>query len=450
MAGHGSDGAVKTHKSRKGIVIGVVIVVVVIVGVGAWLLWHNASTGNNRPQTFTQTVAATQGTQTQTVSLSGTLAPQDQANLSFSVSGTVTHVYVKVGDTVTMGQKLADVDPSSLQNAVDLAQANLTSAQASYNDAVSANSSSSSLTAAKAQVTSAQASLTSAKDSLANAVLKSTINGTVASVGLSVGDTIGSGSSGNGGSSLGGSSYANAYANAATSATSSSSITVISTSKWLVNATVGSADLGSLKAGQKAQITPDGATKPIVGTVASVGIVATSTSSSGSSTFPVVINLTGIQQDLYSGTNATAVVTVATYDNVLTVPTAAVTTANGQAQVTVSKNGQTSTQQVTTGRVFGNETEITKGLNPGDQVVITVTMFRGGLAGGLPSGAATGRAGMFGGGMGGNGGGGIQINPGGGGGYGGGGYGGNGGGGQYVGGGGAIGLGNTSLAGTMR
>lgn len=60
--------------------------------------------------------------------------------------------------------------------------------------------------------------------------------------------------------------------------------------------------------------------------VTSIGIVASSISD-GSATFPVVVTLDGSHPELYSGTTASAMVTVASYDNVLSVPTAAITTA---------------------------------------------------------------------------------------------------------------------------
>ena len=50
------------------------------------------------------TVPVTTGTIQQTVASSGTIEPASQANLNFAVSGTVTAVDVKAGQTVTAGQ----------------------------------------------------------------------------------------------------------------------------------------------------------------------------------------------------------------------------------------------------------------------------------------------------------------------------------------------------------
>ena len=51
----------------------------------------------------TVTVAVTTGTIQQTVASSGTIEPASQANLNSAVSGTVTAVDVKAGQTVTVG-----------------------------------------------------------------------------------------------------------------------------------------------------------------------------------------------------------------------------------------------------------------------------------------------------------------------------------------------------------
>jgi macrolide-specific efflux system membrane fusion protein len=82
------------------------------------------------PNTRTRLVAVSQGTVSQTVSASGSVASAATANASFTTSGTVTEVDVKVGDVVTKGQTLAKVDPTAAQAALNTAKANLTAAQA--------------------------------------------------------------------------------------------------------------------------------------------------------------------------------------------------------------------------------------------------------------------------------------------------------------------------------
>ena len=382
---------------KKWLLLSVAFVVLVAAGVGGWMFSRSRNTAAN--QTTSRTVQATLGTQTQTVSLDGTLSPRKQSDVNFAVSGTITTVYVKAGDTVSKGQKLARVDDTDLQDAVDVASANLTTANANYDEVVDNDGSSAAIASAKAQVSSAKAALTSAKQDLANAVLRSPIAGTVAAVNADEGDSVtGSGSSSSSKSSgSGGSSSSGSGSSSTTSTTSTAQFSVISTATWKLEGTVGSADLGSLKAGQSVEVTPSGAAEAIKGTVASVGIVATSTSD-GAATFPVVINLSGTHKDLYSGTTGTAVITTGSYDDVLTVPTAAIRTENGKTVVTKVNGTATSTVEVTVGKVFGTYTQITKGLSEGDSVQITFTRPSGTSSSGTNNQNGGGFGGGFGGG----------------------------------------------------
>ena len=371
---------------KRWLALGLAVVVLAGVGVGTWFLLKpttNATTSTSR------TVQVTKGTQTMTVALDGTLSPRKQSNVNFGVSGTVTSVKVKAGEKVTKGQKLATIDDSDLTDAVDLAEANLTTAKANLSDVYDNDGSSAAVTSAKAQVSSARAALAQANQNLDDAVLRSPIAGTVASVSLEDGDTV-TGSCSSGSGSSGGSSTST------TSTASTAQFVVISTSTWKLEGSVGSADLASLKAGQEVAISTDATTDELTGTVASVGIVATSTSD-GAATFPIVINLAGTHKDLYSGTTASAVITTGSYPDVLTVPTAAIRTEDAKTVVTKVTGTTTTTTEVTIGTVFGSFTEIKSGLAEGDSVQITFTRPSSTATSG--SGSDTG--GGFGGGLGG-------------------------------------------------
>lgn len=399
------------------------LAVVVIAGVGGYLLLRPGPSA--APQTISRTVQVEKGTQTRTVSLDGTLSPRKQSDVNFAVSGTVTDVYVKAGDKVKKNQKLARINDTDLADAVDLAQANLTTARANYTEVIDNDGSSAAINSANAQVASARAALASAKRDLANAVLRSPIAGTVAAVTAEEGDSVTGGGTSSSSSSSSSRTGSGSGSGSGSSSTSSSTaqFSVIATATWKLEGSVGSADLGSLKAGQSVAVTPSGAEKPIKGTVASVGIVATSTSD-GAATFPVVVNLSGTHTDLFSGTTAGAVITTGSYPDVLTVPTAAIRTENGATVATKVDGDATSTVQVSVGRVFGNATEITSGLAEGDSVQLTFT--RPAASGGTGDQQGGRGGGGFGGGFGGGGFGGPGGGGQGGGGQGGGGQGGNG------------------------
>src|SRR5271167_2879806 len=93
------------RRYRWPIIGGVVVLVAGVVGLTLWLT--SGSTPATGLTVTTATVSAQTGTIQQTVASSGTLEPASQAGLNFAVSGTVTGVNVKAGQTVTAGQVLA-------------------------------------------------------------------------------------------------------------------------------------------------------------------------------------------------------------------------------------------------------------------------------------------------------------------------------------------------------
>ena len=65
-----------------------------------------------------------------------------------------------------------------------------------------------------------------------------------------------------------------------------------------------------------------------------------------------------------------AAIVVKQVDNVLTVPSAALTSEGDVTYVTLSKNGKETKTKVVIGTVYGASTQITSGPSEGDQVVI--------------------------------------------------------------------------------
>lgn len=379
---------------RRWVVITSTAVVLAGGTTGAWALTRSSSSSSPT----STLVTATQGTQAQTVATTGTIEPAQMSNLTFSVSGTVTAVAVSVGQKVSKGDVLATVGTTTLQSAVTTASAAVTAA--SQQLASASGSSATQLASAEAQLAQAQSTLALAQDNLKAASLTAPFSGVVASVGVAVGDVVGSGSSGGsgaaGGSSGGGLSSGSSNTSGSSAASSSSAIILVNTSSWVVNATVGSADLGKLKKGMQAQITPSGATTLVFGTVASIGIVATS-SNSGSATFPVVIDVTGSPSGLFAGSTSTVELIVKQEPNVITIPTAAIHTVNGNTIVYKQVNGSKVTTPVTIGTSYGPLTQILSGITAGDQVVVTFTRPGGTGGRGLGGGNGTRTGGGFGG-----------------------------------------------------
>ncbi len=423
------------RRYRWPIVGAVVVLIAAAVGLSLWL-----TSGSSTPVGLTVTTVtapATTGTIQQTVASSGTLEPASQATLNFAVSGTVTGVDVKAGQTVTAGQVLANVDPTALTEDVNAAQASVTAAEDRLASDEASNAATSTIDTDEASVTSSESSLSTAQTNLNDASLTSTIAGTVASVNLTTGQQVtgtGSGGGGTGGTSgtgdTGASSDAAASADSSSSSTGSGSssgqITVIGTDSYIVNTTVDDTEIGQITDGDQVDITPSGSATPVYGTVGSISLVGSQ--SSDVTTFPVVIDVTGNPTGLYAGGSADVSIIVKQLNDVTEVPTDAISySTSGQATVTEVVNGAHVVKDVTVGAAESGETQILSGISAGDKVLEREVKFN------APSGGA---GGLFGGGTGGRLGGGAGGGFFGGGGGGGGGFGGAGGGG--FGGGGAV------------
>ncbi len=424
------------RRRRRMVVLLVVAVLLVAGGATALGLWLSSGNAPAAGLTFTDTdVTVGTGTIQQTVAASGTLEPAQSSDADFAVSGTVTAVDVKPGQVVTAGQVLATVDPSALQADVAAAQANLDAARARLSSDESSGAAASQVDSDEASVTSAQSQLTSANTDLADASLTAPIAGTVASVNLSVGQQVsgsgggGTGSGGSGGSGVGaggsggtGETGSGGSGGTGSSGSSTAQVSIISTSAFNVATTVDDTQIGQIQLGDQAVITPTGSSTPVYGTVTGVDLEATDTS--GVADFPVTIGITGSPSGLFAGATAEVSIIVQQLNNVVEVPTAAITYANGSAQVTVvGPGGAHVVTPVTVGAssTTTGETQITHGVRAGQKIIERVAHFTlpSGVGG---SGSPFGRRFTGGGGFPGGG----TFTGGGGGGFGGGGFGGGG------------------------
>jgi HlyD family secretion protein len=135
-------------------------IAVIVVAIGAGLLLSLSSSGSAAPQVSTTTV--TIGSVVASVAGSGSIAAAQTLDQSFQTSGTVTHVFVKEGDSVMAGQPLAQLDTRDLELQVAGAQAALDSATTRLAQTKDGNIQPADITAQEAAVASAQAQLTSA------------------------------------------------------------------------------------------------------------------------------------------------------------------------------------------------------------------------------------------------------------------------------------------------
>jgi len=395
----------------------IIIVAAVVVATGGGVAW--AATRPTADASTTSFATATTATLKQTVSSSGTIQPAQQQNLNFAVSGQVTGVTATVGQQVTVGQALATVNSAALAANVAEAQATVSTDQARLSSDQTAGASSAQIAADQAAVTAAQNSLANAQNALGEATLTSPIDGTVASVNLTVGQQVsgGSTSSSSGGSSGGGGQGGGAggggqgggastgSSGSSSASSSSAQVVVISTNTYVVNASVDDTEVGLVKNGEQATITANGSTQPVYGTVTSVAMLASSSSTVPS--YPVSIAVTGTPTGLHPGASATVAITVKQVTDAVVVPTAAIHYENGNAVVYQMDAGKQVSKQVSTGMTSGGQTQITEGLSDGDQVVVPSRATGTGTTGTGRGTGGTGGTGGRGGGTGGLGGGGF-------------------------------------------
>jgi multidrug efflux pump subunit AcrA (membrane-fusion protein) len=322
--------------------------------------------------------------------------------LSFGVSGRVSAVDVSVGENVTRGQTLATIDSTALADQVAGDKATVSSDQDQLATDRAGGAATSAIDSDESQITSAETQLSTAEADLSDARLTATFSGTVASVDLAVGDTVSGGSDGGSSASTptGGSAGAASTAGSASDSSASSSsgsgggITLISTHSYTIGTTVDDTEVGEVKDGDPATITPSNSTTSLSGTVTSVSLIASS-SDSAVAAFPVVIDVTGSPTGIYPGATATVGIVIKQLDDVVEIPTAAISYSGGQASVTEVSAGSPKTVDVTTGVSLDGETQITSGLRAGDTIVEEITKFKtsGGSTRSLFGGAGAARTG---------------------------------------------------------
>jgi multidrug efflux pump subunit AcrA (membrane-fusion protein) len=366
----------------------VVVVVCAGTGVGAWAATRSSDPAAAAYQPYTVRT----GTIRQSVASSGTVQPAQQANLNFPVSGQVTAVSATVGQQVAAGQVLATINSASQAASVAQAQANLANDNAKLSNDQSNGGSSAQISADQAAVSAAQNQLTDAQKALSQATMASPITGVVAAVNLTVGQSVsagggtsgnsasggstgngGSGNGGNGGGGNGGAGGGAGFGGSGSTASSSSAnsstaqIVVIATDSYVVNASVDDTEVGQVKNGDQAVITPNGVTAPVYGTVSSVAMVPTTTS--GVPSYPVTIKVTGSPDGLHAGAGAQVSIVVKQLSDVLVVPTSALHYTNGRAEVYQDAAGKVSVP-VTVGLASGGTTQIVSGLSEGDTIYV--------------------------------------------------------------------------------
>ena len=345
-------------------IIGGAVVITLAGGAVYWFLLRDDAAAAT-PEVTTQTVAASLTTLEKTVTGSGTLTPTVQEDVSFEVSGTVTSVAVAAGETVTAGQTLATVDTLQLNADLLSAKATLASAQARLAESEDADdgtdAAEAQVAADAAQVEVAQAKVDTATEALAGATLVAPVAGLLTDVNLTVGQAVSSGSA--------------TGMNDAAAAESTAQFVIVGTESWSIEITVDDSEVGLIAEGDQGEIAAEDVVDPIFGLVTEIGLISVATN--GVAGYPVTIEITGSPEGVHDGISADVSIVYERRTDVLTVPSAAVRTVDGESEVTqLAEDGTEVTTSVVVGETVGGLTEIVSGLAEGDEVIVAVVTQR--------------------------------------------------------------------------
>jgi len=382
--------------------VGIIILLLLVVGLGIFRL-----IGSKKQTTQYQTSQAAKGTLIVTVTGSGQVSTANNGTISTLATGVVSKTYVKDGDQVKAGDKIAEIDLDlqgqqnaqqalssyqSAKNNVESAQANMYSTQSTmftnwdafmkiaqngtyqYEDGSPNNinralpefhiaqdnwlAGEAKYKAQQNVVYQAQTALSAAWSSYqqTSPTIYAPISGTVSGFSLQVGSVIVASTN---------------TSNSAQSATKIASVKTEALPTVSINLT--EIDIPKIKLGNKATVTFDAfPDKTYTGQVISIdtaGVV-----SSGVTSYPTVIKLDTASNTILPNMAASASIITDTKNDVLLVPSSSIKKqTDGTSYVEVLKKEKPVQITVEAGLSSDTQTEIISGLNEGD-VVITSTI----------------------------------------------------------------------------
>ncbi len=291
------------------------------------------------------------------LAISGALKAANSAIIKARIAGELQDLKVREGDWVKAGQVVARVDPTEstwrikqAQEQADAAKSQIDIAQRQFDNnrslvdqgfisKTSLDTSSSTLLGAQATHKAALAQLELAKKALDDTILRSPISGQVAQRLAQPGERVG---------------------------VDAKVLEVVDLSRIELEASLSAADSVSVKVGQTATLTVEGAAQPVAATVARINPTAQAGSRSVL-VYLAIANAGGLRQGLFAqGTLGTA------KQNALTLPVSAIRTDKPSPYVQWLSNGQVvhkSVQAGTRGESGGENMVAVNGLAEGDSVI---------------------------------------------------------------------------------
>ncbi len=296
---------------KKILIIAAVLIAILLI----WLLFFH----KKEAPVVVVAEKPTKGYIAQSVTATGKIEPVDTVTVGTQISGILQYLYVDFNSKVKKGELLAQLDKSLLQATLDQykgslqnSQSQLVFAKNNFNrqnllyktDAISKadyDSALNTLDAAKAGVVSAAAQVRSAQKNLSYADIYSPIDGVVLNRSVSIGQTV-----------------------AASFSTPTLFIIAKDITKMQVEANVDEADIGDVKAGNRASFTVDAfITDQFGGTVEDVRLHPTV--SANVVTYTTIINAPNDDMKLKPGMTANIIIYTKEVNNAMLIPAKALT-----------------------------------------------------------------------------------------------------------------------------
>ena len=277
--------------------------------------------------------------------LTGRLEPVEEVTLIPKAMGEVTNVYVELGQKVTKGTVLFELDKTQVatsynkaKTAYNDAATNLNRMETLYNEgAVSLQQ----YEQAKTNYTTAKETFTYASDDMSNYVVTSPIDGYITSINVDVG---------------------------AVASQSVAAATIANIDKLEIDTSVSETIINKIKIGDKVDVLVSSVSDtPFSGTITALSPAP----AAGSLTYPMKVTLDNTDSAVKPGMFAEVVITSDKMENVIALPSKAVLIKSGKTVVAVIENGEKVVfKNVTVGVDNGDLAEIKSGIKAGDTVVI--------------------------------------------------------------------------------
>lgn len=400
-----------------------IIIIIAIIGGAGWFTFSKIQNSKSSQVSY-KTTTVEKGTLVTSISATGTITSSNKTAITTGATGTIKKVYVKNGDTVAKGQKIAEItlDDDGVYNQT-IAWANYTSmlekekqsiadqtsadlqmwqdrqavldAQEEYNNMIAGawnpktkaeytynekaivektlDEVKKKFTADETTYNNYSAVIAKAKQQTANAydnykkvssVIYAPVAGVISNLSLAEGVIISNSST-----SITVSTGTNSSENS--SSVTSHTVGSITNPKGQYQATLSltESDIVKIKSSQKVILTMDafsGVT--FTGSVLSVDVAGST--NSGVTSYSVVVLLDDTDKEIYTNMAVTATIIIDSKSDVLLIPSTAIDTANdGTSTVQLIKDGITSTVTVTLGSTNDSQTEIKSGLSEGDTII---------------------------------------------------------------------------------